>query len=150
MTAGELCNRNIVVVRPDASVVHASELMRAHHVGDLVVVDRPNGELRPIGILTDRDIALALDRLIARPEVQVLELMTADLVTATEDEDLTIVLKRMKVNGVRRLPVLNGHGGLEGILTFDDVVELLSTEMKDLATLVAEEQSHERLRIHAS
>jgi CBS domain-containing protein len=50
----------------------------------------------------------------------------------------------MQANGVRRLPIVNAAGGLEGILTFDDVIALLSEELNDLATLVAAEQKRER------
>ncbi|MBI4487341.1 MAG: CBS domain-containing protein, partial [Acidobacteria bacterium] len=45
---------------PDASVLDAARLMKAHHVGDLVVVKEPDGHRMPVGIITDRDIALAL------------------------------------------------------------------------------------------
>jgi CBS domain-containing protein len=144
MTAGEVCNRQVVVTRPDTSIIDAASLMRAHHVGDVVVVRQPDGELMPIGILTDRDIALAVDRLVRRPQMTVADVMSADLVTALEREHLHDVLEKMQSHGVRRLPVINDRGGLEGILTFDDVVELLSAELTDLARLVVKKQKHER------
>lgn len=144
MTAGEVCNRQVVVTRPETSIVDAVNLMRAHHVGDVVVVRQPDGELLPIGILTDRDVALAVDRLLRRPQLRVADVMSADLVTSPERENLDDVLKKMQSHGIRRLPVLNDRGGLEGIVTFDDVVELLSEELTDLAKLVAKEQKRER------
>jgi len=45
MTAGEVCNRQVVFTRPDTSIVDAVGLMKAHHVGDVVVVREPDGEL---------------------------------------------------------------------------------------------------------
>ncbi|HLG53882.1 MAG TPA: CBS domain-containing protein [Vicinamibacterales bacterium] len=144
MTAGEVCNRQVVFTRPDTSIVDAVDLMKAHHVGDVVVVREPDGERVPIGILTDRDVALAVDRLLRLPRLRVADVMSVELVTSPESDSLYDVLKKMQSHGVRRLPVINDRGGLEGILTFDDVIELLSEELTDLAKLVAKEQKRER------
>jgi CBS domain-containing protein len=144
MTAGEVCNREVVFAKPETSIVDAVKLMKAHHVGDVVVVRETGADRMPIGILTDRDVALALDRVIRWPDTRVTDLMSSDLVTAAERDSLDDVLKKMQARGVRRLPVVNNRGGLEGILTFDDVIELLSGELTDLAKLVAREQKRER------
>jgi CBS domain-containing protein len=144
MTAGEVCNRQVVFTKPETPIVDAVGLMRAHHVGDVVVVREPDGERVPIGILTDRDVALAVDRLLRLPRLKVADVMTAELVTSPERDHLHDVLKKMQSHGIRRLPVVNDRGGLEGILTFDDVIELLSEELTDLAKLVAKEQNRER------
>jgi CBS domain-containing protein len=144
MTAGDVCNRHVVITTADMRVVEAADLMKAHHVGDLVVVRQPDGERVPIGILTDRDIALSVGRLVRHPELEVLDVMSANLVTSGEGENLYDVLKRMQSHGIRRLPIVNERGGLEGIVTFDDVIELLSEELTDLAKLVVREQKREQ------
>jgi CBS domain-containing protein len=144
MTAGEVCNRQVVFTRPETPIVDAVGLMKVHHVGDVVVVREPDRERVPIGILTDRDVALAVERLLRLPQLRVADVMSADLVTSPERENLHDVLRKMQSHGIRRLPVVNDRGGLEGILTFDDVVELLSEELTDLAKLVAKEQKRER------
>jgi CBS domain-containing protein len=144
MTAGEVCNRQVVLIRPETSIVDAAELMKAHHVGDVIVVREPDGECVPIGILTDRDVALAVDRLLRLPHLRVADVMSTELVTAAEGERLYDVLKKMQSYGIRRLPVVNERGSLAGILTFDDVLEVLSEELTDLARLVATEQKRER------
>jgi CBS domain-containing protein len=51
----------------------------------------------------------------------------------------------MQSSGIRRLPVVNDEGALEGIVTFDDLIELLSEELADLAMLLDKEQKRERL-----
>ena len=58
MTVGEICNRDVVVVRRDEPVTEAARRMREHHVGDLVVVDEKPGGRVPVGILTDRDLVI--------------------------------------------------------------------------------------------
>lgn len=147
MTAGEVCNRQVVFAKPETSIVDAVSLMKTDHVGDVVVVRELDGERQPIGILTDRDVALAVERLLRLPQLRVVDVMSADLVTALESENLYDALKKMQSHGIRRLPVVNDRGGLEGILTFDDVVELLSEELTDLAKLVVKEQKRERDRV---
>jgi CBS domain-containing protein len=144
MTAEDVCNRQVVFTRPETSLLEAVDLMRTHHVGDVVVVREPDGERVPIGILTDRDVALAVERLLRLPRMRVADVMSAALVTSPERDSLFDVLKKMQSHGIRRLPVVNDRGGLEGILTFDDVIELLSEELTDLAKLVAKEQKRER------
>jgi CBS domain-containing protein len=145
MTVGEICKREVVITRRDASVLDAARLMKAHHVGDLVVVKEPDGQRIPIGILTDRDIALAVvdwpDRV---AHLAVGDVMSTHLVTSHEGENLYDTLKKMQSYGIRRLPVVNATGGLEGIVTFDDIIELISEELADLAKLVAKEQKRER------
>ena len=147
MTTGEACNREVVIARPEATVIEAVTLMKNHHVGDVVVVeDRANARV-PIGILTDRDIALSL--VTYQPTrlhmLRLRDMMSRDVVTSLETESLHEALKKMQSHGVRRLPVVNDDGGLEGILTFDDVIELLSEELTDLAKLVVNEQKRERV-----
>jgi CBS domain-containing protein len=70
--------------------------------------------------------------------------MTTQLVTAREEESLPDVLKKMRSFGIRRLPIVNDAGGLEGILSFDDLIDLLAEELSDLSNLVSREQRRER------
>ena len=147
MSVGELCNREVVVVGPDASIAEAAKLMREHHVGDIVVVEQRTPEPVPVGILTDRDIVIeVLAAEVAPQSVAVRDVMSNSLVTAREDEELLDVVGRMRLSGVRRIPVVNQQGGLEGILTVDDVLELLAEQINGLAALVKVEQQRERER----
>ncbi|RPI53301.1 MAG: CBS domain-containing protein [Acidobacteria bacterium] len=147
MTVGEVCNRDVIIAKAETPISEAVGLMKYYHVGDLVVVEARQGRRVPVGILTDRDVALAVASEAARlPYLHVADLMSRDLVTALEDESLHEALKKMQSHGIRRLPVVNTEGGLEGIVTFDDLIELLSEELTDLAKLVVREQKKERLQ----
>jgi CBS domain-containing protein len=147
MSVGELCNREVVVVGPDASILEAVKLMREHHVGDIVVVEQRPSEPVPVGILTDRDIVIeVLAEEVDPQSVSVRDVMSDSLVTAREDEDLLDIVGRMRLHGVRRVPVVNQQGGLEGIVTVDDILELLAEQMNGLAALVKVEQQRERER----
>jgi len=143
MAVGEICNREVVVAEKTLSVVDAAQLMRKHHVGDLVVVDEKAGRKRPVGIVTDRDIVVEVVAAGVNPEsLKVGDIMGPEVATVRESEGLFEALRYMRDKGVRRMPVVDSTGGLVGILTLDDLLSLLAEEMTDLAKLV----SHERQR----
>ena len=58
MRIGDICTAQAAHCKRDITLQEAAQLMRAHHVGDLVVVEQPNGEQIPVGIITDRDIVV--------------------------------------------------------------------------------------------
>jgi predicted transcriptional regulator len=143
MAVGEICNREVVVTGKSASVVEAAQLMRTHHVGDLIVVEERNGANHPVGIVTDRDIVVEVVAPGVNPEaLKVGDIMGPEMATVRESEGLFEALRYMRDKGVRRMPVVGSGGELVGILTMDDVLSLLAEEMTELAKLV----SHERQR----
>lgn len=146
MIVGEFCNRQVVIARRDEPVTVAARRMRDLHVGTLVVVDEQDGQRIPVGLVTDRDLVVRVLSDGAR-DVDALILanvMSAEPVTAREEDSLWDVIKKMRSFGIRRLPVVNDQGGLEGILTFDDLIDLVAEELSDLSTLVSREQKRER------
>lgn len=147
MNVGDVCNREVVVVERNASIRDAARLMRDFHVGDLVVVESGDGRRRPVGILTDRDVVVGvLAKDIEIDSVAVQDVMGGELVTVTDDESLLDAIKRMRAAGVRRAPVVDRDGMLIGILTVDDLLDLLSETLNDLTRLVSREISQEQRR----
>jgi CBS domain-containing protein len=147
MSVGEICNREVVIVEQGTDAREASRLMREFHVGDLVVVERRGEENIPLGVVTDRDLVIeVLAREVDPATVTVMDLVAGELVSASEEESLLDCLQRMRQKGIRRLPVVNSGGGLVGILTMDDVLDLLSEELTDVVSLIARQSSSERQR----
>ena len=145
MSIGDICNRNVVVIEKDTAVQEAALLMRRFHVGALVVCRGAEGKRVPVGLVTDRDIVVeVLGEEVDVTKVVVGDIMSAELLTARESDDLWETLQRMRHSGVRRLPVVDDQGYLQGILTMDDVIELLADELAQLAKLVAREQTMEK------
>lgn len=144
MKAGDICNHHVVTVSPDDSIKTAAELMREHHVGDVVVAKRNEGFLAPVGILTDRDIVIeVIAEDVDLDKVSVRDTMTDQLITANEDDELLATLMQMREKGVRRLPVVDAKGRLVGILTADDVIGLVARELAEVWALIVRQQGRE-------
>ena len=145
MPIGEICVREVVVAQRNTTVQEAAHLMRQHHVGNLLVVDRKNGASGvPVGIVTDRDITISVVATKLDPAVFTLgDLLTGDLVCASEEQGVFETIQQMRVKGVRRMPVVSRDGNLVGIVSLDDMVQLLADEMNELARLISSEQVRE-------
>jgi len=145
MTIGKVCNREVVFIHAQASVPEAARLMREHHVGDLVVIKEKTGKRVPVGIVTDRDIVLeVIAEGVDMDDVSVGDIMSDKLVTARESDGLLETIKLMRAKGIRRLPVVNDDNELVGILSVDDLIDLFSEQIVDLARLIAREQGREK------
>ncbi|MEK7223700.1 MAG: CBS domain-containing protein [Pseudomonadota bacterium] len=145
MTIGKVCNREVVFIHAQASVPEAARLMREYHVGDLVVIKEKTGKRVPVGIVTDRDIVLeVIAEGVSMDDVSVGDIMSDKLVTAREGDGLLETIKVMRAKGIRRLPVVNDDNELVGILSVDDLINLLSEQIVDLARLIAREQDREK------
>lgn len=144
MNIGELCNRETIIVLQDENIVDAARLMRQYHVGDLIVVTKSEDGNRPIGIVTDRDIVMEVVANNADPKtVKVSEVMSQELVTASEEEDIHECIERMRKYGIRRLPIVDKDGYLAGILCVDDILEFLGEEVDTLIELFYKERRSE-------
>ena len=137
MRVGEYCNREVVVVEQEDSVTRAAQIMREYHVGDVVIVRSQQGKQIPLGILTDRDIALEIVAKASDAEtVSAGDAMSYELTTVNEDDDLMHAIEIMSDKGIRRLPVVDLDETLVGILTVDDVLDLFSEVFIDIVHLV--------------
>jgi len=147
MAIGDICTRDTVFTTRDSSIAAAAGLMREHHVGDLVVVEEKGGRRIPVGILTDRDLVIEiLAKGVDMNSLTVGDLMIEDLVTARESDGLYETIQRMRAKGVRRVPVVDANNSLIGIVSVDDLLDLLADELSALARLVSREQARERTR----
>jgi CBS domain-containing protein len=121
--------------------------MRGQHVGALVVVDGEGESSHPVGIVTDRDIVVE----VMAPEVDasaftVGDIMAGDLVTVRASDGVFETIRLMESKGVRRVVVVDAAGRLVGILSLDDLVELLAEELSSLAKAISREQRREQER----
>jgi CBS domain-containing protein len=135
MRVSEAAVQEVLTAREDASLAEAGTLLRNADCGSLLVID---ADYRLIGILTDRDIALALaDGDASASALKVGEAMTRDLETCRPDEDVRIALRRMAEHGIRRLPVCTPDQKLLGILSIDDLLLAAPRALDDRELLEA-------------
>lgn len=143
MNVGRVCKRQVVTVTPRTDLVAAAELMREKHVGFLVVVEAESAAVygRPVGVLTDRDIVISV---VAKGEdpkqLTVGDLMNQGPAMVDETDSLDQALGAMRRLGVRRLPVVGSRGMLTGVVSLDDVIDVLSREIGDISGAVQNEQ----------
>ncbi len=144
MKLAEVYTPNVACCSPQTTAAEAARLMREKHVGDLVILDDLEEERAPVGIVTDRDLVVAVMAagLDARA-VKVGDLMRAPVVLAEESEDATVAIERMRKHGVRRLPVVGAHGALQGVVSLDDLWSRLAADAAALDAVVTEGQRKE-------
>lgn len=148
MTAKELCTRETIIIYENDNIFEAAKLMKKFHVGDLVVVEESEDGRLPIGIITDRDIVVEVVAFEANPaDILVKDVMSKDLLIAKENEDVYDILERMKDKGVKRVPVVDLYGYLVGILSSDDILELISEEINDIVKILYKEVDKEQKKL---
>ncbi len=142
MTAGRICCREVSFADPNEPVRAAARRLEEHGVGCLVVL---GGRRAPVGVLTDRDLALRVVADGRDPEsTRVREVMSAVPLTAHESTPIEEALDRMRRAGVRRLPVVDDEGSLAGLLTLDDVLDLLVEEASSVGGILSRQRPPKR------
>jgi CBS domain-containing protein len=145
MKIGHFCNTNVTCIERTGTVREAAKIMRARHVGDLVVVGRSGSGSVPCGIITDRDIVVSVVAKAIDPEaVTVEEVMTGELVLGHETDEVSTTAAVMRTKGVRRIPVVNERGELVGIVTADDIIDQLAQSLSAVAA-ASPKQRHQEL-----
>jgi CBS domain-containing protein len=131
----DVCTKPVVTVTAETPISEAARLMHERNIGTVVVA---NGN-RPRGILTDRDIAIAVAAEGRRPSTHVGDVMHPNPAVIREDKGIFDAVKTLAEHRVRRLPVVDGEGQLTGIIALDDVLMLLGNEMGQVASALSRE-----------
>ena len=146
MTIGTICTARVITVDRGVDIAAAAAVMRENRIGYLIVTD-PGGAA-PIGVITDRDIVVkVVAKDVDAHTLTVGDVMTPDPLTAAEDDGISETLHRMRRLGVRRVPVVGPRGQVSGVLSIDDVVDHLVSQLSDVAGSIRNEpQRKEVLR----
>jgi CBS domain-containing protein len=142
MTVYACCRTDVITVGPEASLQSVANLMEEESVGSVVVVE----DEKPVGVVTDRDLALRAFVNRMDPETtQVTEIMSRDPIVLEGGMGLFEAMQFIRGRGVRRMPVVDENGILLGIVTLDDVLRLLTEELSCIANILEEESRQQEL-----
>jgi CBS domain-containing protein len=127
---GRICTKPVVTASVQMTVEQAARAMRSKNVGALVVVNAG----RPVGMLTDRDVAVEVVAKGLDPDTaRVGDVMRKRPITIREDLGIFDAARVFARTGVRRLPVVTKSGVLVGVITVDDLIMLLGNELGHVA-----------------
>lgn len=115
-----MCN-DVCCVKPETKIQEVAKLMTQNHIGCIPVCDNNNCIC---GIVTDRDVLLrciACDK--DTKQTPVSDIMTCDVCTCKEDDEMTNAQSKMGQNQIRRLPVCDNQNRVVGILTLGDLAQ---------------------------
>ncbi len=137
MSIYTVCQTSVVNVTPDTTIRFVAELMRSKNLGCVVIAE----EQRPVGIVTDRDLALRRECVSSEENDQapISSIMTREVCTIRKDTGIFDAIQEMKSLNVRRLPVVDAGGRLVGLITLDDIIRLLARELGEIARIIGKE-----------
>lgn len=135
MKLSEVFGKTVITADPKETLASIALKMQEHNVGTVVIA----ADRKPVGIVTDRDLALALGAQNVSPQAAVEKVMTAHVRTIRDDAGFYTATKYMRDCEVRRLPIVDAEGRLAGIVTLDDLLRFLGRELYNLAECVKQE-----------
>jgi len=138
MSAGKICVREVDTAEVTESAQAAADRMNARNVGTLIVL---NPLQQPLGIVTDRDICI---RVVAKGKdpytTTVGDIVTLLPKTVHENTPIEQAISLMRSGPYRRLPVVDHAGKLVGLLSIDDILDLLAEEFREIGALLKAER----------
>jgi CBS domain-containing protein len=129
MSIENICQTNVVTIRDTATLREVSRVMRVKNITSVVVTRPYEGRRIPVGVITERDLALSLGSTIRPQELPVHQIMRVDPVTVRTTDTAADVVHVMLRNGVKRLPVVDLDGGLVGIVGSEDLLKILGEQI---------------------
>lgn len=137
MNLNDIFTRQVITAEPDDTLADVAALMEDRNVGDVVIVE----DARPVGIITDRDLALALGVRGASVVDPVEKVMTRHIVAVPEDASIFTATQFIRECGVRRLPIVDRTDRLVGMVSMDDLLRCLTHELFNMVKGIEHEVS---------
>lgn len=120
MKVSDICTLDPRSCRPDTNLALVASIMWEHDCGVVPVVNDKN---KVLGVVTDRDICMAVaTRSLLASQITAGQVMNGKAWTCRLSDDARTALRTMSVNSVRRLPVVNDSGELAGIVSLTDFI----------------------------
>jgi CBS domain-containing protein len=129
MKISDMFNRQVITAGPQETLAAVALRMQDHNVGTVAIAEAQ----RPVGIVTDRDLALALGARGVSPQAPAQTVMTRRVLAIPEDTGIFSATQYIRECGVRRLPIVDREDRLVGIVSLDDLLRVLGRELANLA-----------------
>jgi CBS domain-containing protein len=134
MTARELMSSPVQTCQPDTNLAAVTQLMWDHDCGFVPVVD---AEGHVAGVITDRDICVASGtRRLAPERMPASQAMSTKVQACLPGDSAENLLTTMSTHGIRRIPVVDGNGHLQGVVSFNDLVRAVGKKGAPTAAAV--------------
>ncbi len=138
MKVGDICGKRVVKIAPGAPLHEVARMMIAQRVGAVVVTAGEDPQAPIVGIITDRDIVDAqLDQALDLGSLNVGAVMKRSVLTLSPDDSIDAAIAHMRVGNVRRAPVVSAHSVPVGMVSVDDLIAHVSSELVDIAQVIA-------------
>jgi CBS domain-containing protein len=135
MSIAEFCTKRVVTALGSDTVFNAARQMQEKNVGSIVVFD---ADKKPIGMVTDRDIAVKVIAEGKDPKTTFLrEIMSEETTVLHQNQGIFDATKLMNEKGIRRIPVVDADGKLSGIISLDDLIMMFGVEVANIAAAIA-------------
>ena len=125
MSLERFCRRHVATILPTVTVREAATKMRERRSGYLVVVE----DEKPVGVITDRDVAFRVVAEGRAPDAPVAEVMTREPLVVRIDDTADRVVLQMRRAGVHRLPVVDLAGRLMGLVSASDLLLVVASDL---------------------
>src|SRR5512136_159993 len=133
MSIESLLRRPLQTLPPDAPCREAAQLLRDEGIGCVVVSE----DERPLGIVTDRDLVVRVMASGLDPDkTPIRDVMSGAPVFLADERGIDQVVATMRQERIRRIPIVDAGGRLEGVVTLDDLLPLLARQLGDLADAI--------------
>lgn len=148
MTVADIMTEKVGYLFKEATLVEAAEMMRTARIGSIVVVEKGDEKLLPVGIVTDRDIVVeVVAEKVETRRLTVEDVMSRDIVTIPKRASVFSAVQIMERDGVRRLPVVDEKGELCGIVSADDIAGHLAVAIHSLSKVPGVQRTIEKMRL---
>ena len=136
MSIERMLRRPVHALEPDKTCQDAAMLMRDQNIGAVVVAKCGV----PLGIVTDRDLVLRVMAPEKRADqVALSEVMSGEPIFLGDARSLDQVIATMRERGIRRMPIVDENGQIEGFISWDDLIVVLAEQIGGLAEVVRKE-----------
>jgi len=136
-TIDDIVQEDVVTADPDTPIQTISSQMKQEDVGAVVITE----DNEPLSVVTDREIALSVEEMPEMADKTAEDVMSGEVTTATETTTVFDALQKLTGENIRRLPIVNEEGELVGIVTLDDIIVLLGTEMEEVSSIIQSQSS---------